>query len=148
MTHYVYSTLSADVHYTTYHKPEVLNGRIADVPRVDKVVKIRGGANVAPVGIRRLETPLGIATKVTDEEMEILNNHPVFKTHKDNGYITHRKSKVDAEVAAADMESRDISAPIVEADMVKYGNLDEGEVKKEVKPTGRFNKTVLKNTLQ
>lgn len=155
MSYYVYSTLAANMEYTTHHRQEVMPNpaggmpRISDVPRIDKVVKIKGGANVAPAGIRRLETPLGVMTNVTEEEAEILKNHPVGKIHIENGYIVIRKGKVDPEVAVASgMEARDESAPMVEGDMVKVGNLDEDSPKKQVKATGRFNKTALKNTLQ
>jgi hypothetical protein len=150
--HYVYSTLAADVNYTRYIKPKVVavpgqTSRAVDLPIVEKAVLIKGGSGVAPVGMRKLETPYGIMTKVTEEELELLNANEVFQTHLKNGYIQVRKGKVNPEVAVTSgMESRDVSAPIIEADMVKVGNLDE-EGKKS-KGTGRFTKNTLKNTLQ
>jgi len=110
ITHYVYSTLSASMDYTTYAKGG------ADLPAVAGNVRIEGGANIPDKFMR---TPLGVANGVTDDELEQLMANEVFKAHIANGFITVRDDKVDPEVAAADMEGRDASAPLVDQDFAE-----------------------------
>lgn len=149
-SHYVYSTLAAHVKYTRYHKQKIklipgMAPKISEVPIVEKFVLIKGRAGVAPPGIRRLETPQGVVTQVSDEELELLQANEVFQTHLKNGFVQVRSESVHPEVVVADgMESRDVSAPLVEADMETVGNLDE---EKKAKGTGRFKKATLENTL-
>jgi hypothetical protein len=151
-SHYVYSTLAAHVKYTRYHKQEVklslvpgVAPKITEAPIVEKFVLIKGRAGVAPPGVRKLETPLGVVTQVNDDELELLEANEVFQTHVKNGFIQIRSDNVSPEVAvAAGMESRDVSAPIVEADMERIGDLYDD---KKPKGTGRFKKATLENTL-
>lgn len=158
MTHnYVYSTLAADVSYNHYVASEIVKSLIpgvapkaTQVPRIEKSVLIKGGAGVAPAGIRRLETPLGVSTPVTDDELELLEKNDVFQLHVKNGYITVRRKKVDAEIVVADgMESRDVSAPVTPEDGLAgdpHNKDKDGELKG--KPTGRFAKSTLKTAIQ
>jgi hypothetical protein len=107
-TFYVYSTLSNDNVYVNHRR----GGN--DMPIADgNGILIRGGANVPD---KRLITPAGVVTIVTADEIEYLRQNEVFKVHEKNGYITVSSEKVDAEVAAADMESRDPGAPLVPGD--------------------------------
>lgn len=147
--YYVYSTLSSDNIYTSYHKQEVSvvagkEPRVTNAPLIESQITIKGGANVAPAGIRRLETPLGVVTEVTEDELELLESNEVFQTHKKNGFISIRKKKVNPEVAVADMQTRDDSSPLTEADMAKA----EPDEKEKVKPTGRFDKKDVKNKIK
>lgn len=105
--HYVYSTLSTDVEYALWSKPA------GDLPVVERTVLIKGGANVAN---DRVVTPYGIATNVSDEELELLNGNEVFNLHKKNGFITVSKKSEDPEKVATDMTGRDASAPLVPQD--------------------------------
>lgn len=104
---YVYSTLSSDQLYTNYGGGEL--------PMPVGEVFIRGGANVMPR--KGDETPAGAVTEVTAEQLEILQANPDFKLHLQNGFIYVSETKVDAEVAAEDMERRDKSAPKTEQDV-------------------------------
>lgn len=106
---YIYSTLSADVVYTT------LAGDIL----------IHGGANIPD---KHLLTPYGKVTKVTDEQYEALKKVEVFKTHVENGFIRADKNKEDAEKVASDMTGRDESAPDTEESLMA-GDPDVEEVK-------------------
>lgn len=105
--YYVYSTLAAAMDYTTYQPGG------GDLPQVDAVVRVEGGANIPD---KYMRTPLGVCTPVTEAELEALRKNDVFNLHEKNGFIIVRDKEVDVEVAAADMEGRDKSAPLVPAD--------------------------------
>lgn len=144
MPNYIYSTLTSDNLYATYQKQEVVNGKVVNAPIIEHLVLIKGGSNVAPAGFRRQETPIGVVTEVSDEDLERLEANEVFQTHKRNGYIIVDKKKVNPEVRAADMKTRDESAPLTDADMAK----PEKKESEKVKPTGRFDDKVVKNNLK
>ena len=107
MANYVYSTLSNDQVYTSYKAGP--NG----VNLADAKIFIAGQANITT---KHFVTPLGMVTEVTDEQLAILRTNEVFKLHEANGFIKVEKRKTDADVAAADMQGRDQSAPLVEQD--------------------------------
>lgn len=104
---HVFSTLTSDNTYSNYEKGE------NDLPRLVERVLIKGGSNVAT---KRLITPLGVMTTITEEELAICQRNEVFKKHVENGFITVEKKKHDPEVVAADMTLRDKSSPIVPGD--------------------------------
>ena len=103
---FVYSTLTCDQRYTNYAQGG------GDVPVVVGSVFIKGGTGVADA---RLTTPRGVVTEITEEELAILETNEGFKQHRKNGFVEVSTSKVDPEKAAADMEGRDASAPLVPA---------------------------------
>lgn len=104
---YVFSTLTCAQLYTGYSKGG------ADLPVKEWEVHIQGGSNVAG---KHLVTPLGVVTPITEEQKELLETNVVFQAHVKNGFVQVRDTNVDPEVAAADLETRDESAPLVEAD--------------------------------
>jgi hypothetical protein len=106
MSH-VFCTLSNDQLYTNY---EAGAGGVSIA--VEKVL-INGGAGIAN---KRLITPLGVATEVNDNELKALHNNPDFLEHKKRGFIVVRDKKADPEKVATDMQQRDKSAPMTEAD--------------------------------
>lgn len=89
---YVYSTLSSPVAYETTEGP----------------IEVAGGANVAG---KHLDTPRGVVTKVTAEQLALLEDNHVFKLHKENGFVTVDSNKEDPDKVASDMTGRDLSAP-------------------------------------
>lgn len=106
--YFVFSTLSAGVTYTHYEKSG------GDLPIPTKRIPIKGGAGIAD---KNLITPLGVMTRVTEEEMGYLLKNDLFTLHQKNGFITVRESPQDVEkVVAEDMKTRDKSAPIVPED--------------------------------
>lgn len=107
--YYVYSTLAADVAYTNH----IAGG--ADMPQELPPVCIHGGAGVAN---DRLVTPRGVATAVTAAQVEYLRANEVFKLHEANGYVMISEKRADPDTVAADMEGRDVSAPLVPQDNV------------------------------
>jgi hypothetical protein len=61
-------------------------------------------------------TNIGYVTEVEDEDLEWLVEHQVFKLHMKNGFLKIRDKPADAEKVATEMETRDQSAPLVDAD--------------------------------
>ena len=104
---YVYSTLSNDQRYVSYRAD--VNG----VPQAESSIFIAGGANLMN---KHFITPLGVATKVTAEQLAELKRNELFKLHEANGFITYSEKKENPEQMAAVMTGRDQSAPIVDAD--------------------------------
>lgn len=91
MSKYVLSTMTSNVGYALYDM-------IGDLPVLRRKIRIFGGAGIpsetSGVGdITRnhdgkpLWTPSGVVTTVSDEDAEILRNHPVFSKHHDAGYV-------------------------------------------------------------
>lgn len=109
---YVLSTLTAAQDYSFYTKS------IDGVQRVEKVIHINGGANVAN---KHFVTKDGVMTELTDEDVGLLESHPVFKLHKENGYVKIFKSEKDESRVLLDMEKADASAPLTPATYEKKG---------------------------
>ena len=107
---YVFSTLANDQNYTNW----IAGG--ADVPIKGHSVLIKGGTGVAN---DRLITPLGVSTEITDYDLEELQKNPSFKAHEKEGFVTVKAKKVEVEKVAADMNLKDESAPLTDADYQK-----------------------------
>ncbi len=110
---YIFSTLTGSQKYPLW-------ARVAgnDMPRMKNYVFIQGGANLPS---KVLVTPKGVATKITDEEFDRLNQCPAFQKHVDNGFLTVEDLPQDADEVAEDMEPKDTSAPKVAADFEAGG---------------------------
>jgi hypothetical protein len=111
MRYFVHSTLTQSRKYHQWSRPADphMSPEIIGTP-----VTIRGGANVATFPDSRYgrHTPSGIATEVSEEQMDYLNGCPMFKKHMDKGFITVTTSKESPEKVARDLEKRDGSAPL------------------------------------
>lgn len=113
---YITSTMSASVSYAIYGKTA------GGLPIVQKEIVIEGGANV--MSKKLMVTPNGVVTKVTDEELALLEAHPLFKTHQKNGFIRVSKSNPQEDIAKVDtkdMQNKDASAQRVDSDYTKKG---------------------------
>jgi hypothetical protein len=110
---YVFSTLANDQNYTNWVKGG------GDVPIKGHAVMIKGGTGVAN---NRLITPLGVSTEVTEFDLEELKKNPSFLEHQKDGYITVQNKKMDTEKVASNMNLKDESAPMTDAD---YASEDE-----------------------
>lgn len=113
----VFSTLAAPVEYTDWKTGE--NG----VPVSQGSVLIKGGAGVANENI---QTPRGVATMVTEAQAEALKKNTLFQLHAKNGYVAidsveRPPSSDDVENAAAALNGRDTSAPLVPEDFTANG---------------------------
>ena len=107
--HYVYSTLAAAVAYTLYQKGP------NDLPVEAGSVTVQGGAGVVSRK-GEPEAPAGVATPVTEEQAAMLEQNPVFKVHKANGYVVITTDKPEPERMAADMNTGDKSKQLNPAD--------------------------------
>ena len=128
---YVFSTLASDVAYTNHEQGG------ADMPIDLPPVVVKGGAGVMN---DRLVTPRGVATAVTEEQVEYLRANPVFKLHEKNGFVMVSETNGDPDKVAADMTGRDISAPVVPQDNLASDaqTVVGGEIVEANKaPTGR-----------
>lgn len=108
--HYVFSTLTAAQVYT-----RTATGS-NDLPKTLASVRIEGGSNVPD---KNLVTPIGVMTEVDDEQMTVLQENPVFRMHVENGFIKVEKKPAPVEKVAADMPTRDESAPLVDQDFTE-----------------------------
>lgn len=106
---YIYSTLAADNAYTAYVKGG------GDLPSVERSVLIKGGTGVAGAW-NRLETPQGVVTEVTDEELAFLQQQVVFNRHVENGFLHVDDKLYQPEKVAADQNRNDPGAPLTESD--------------------------------
>lgn len=106
-SHYIFSTFTNDQAYTNFEPTKAGGG-----PRniVSQVI-IKGGANRADV---RLFTPKGVMTVVDDQQLEALEQNPLFRKHRDVDHrIVVRDTEMDPDKCAADdMNPRDGSAPL------------------------------------
>jgi len=126
---YVFSTLAADMDYHV-HEP----ARDGVPPARKHTVHIAGGAGIAN---KNLITPNGVMTTITTEELSLLEQVPLFKMHKDNGYIKVEMRRADAEKVATDMATDDPSKPLTPAD---YADGDGQEKTKAVSNSSRKSK--------
>lgn len=127
MNKYICSKLSSDQAYTTWYKDTANN-----MPRKNKQVLIKGGAGVAN---KKVITPYGVITQVTEEQIKQLqDNCPSFNRHLKAGYLKIlEKDPRDKEIEKiADDMQKDGSAPITPKDLKKEGK-DEGKINKKAK---------------
>lgn len=100
---YIYSTLANDNVFNSYDK----HPRIA-TPKASVLIKGKAGVQ----NTKTLETPLGVATKVTDEELELLKTIGEFTRMVKEGYLVIDGEALhghDADEKAADMNKDDKS---------------------------------------
>ena len=119
--HYVYSTSSTDAKYVQWVQADA-----GAAGAIVHSVTIKGGHGVArgKNGIY-IDTPLGVATAVSDDELEFLEKHHLFKKHKEAGFLTVSKHEVSPEKVAADLQSEDGSAPLNETKLKEVRELSE-----------------------
>ena len=116
---YVYSTLTSANEFAAY-------SQMGDQVRIGRTVRIEGGHGVMN---RNLITPQGVATEVTDDELEFLLTINGFQDHVNSGFITYDQKKVDAEKVIIDMERQDGSAQMSEADITEGGRFEVKDLK-------------------
>lgn len=103
---YVYSTLACDQEYTAWD----IIGNGSDIKiKPGRSVLVKGGHGVAN---KNIITPQGVATRVSDEDVQFLMTVDAFKMHLNGGYVKIEADKHETEVVAADMARDDKSAPL------------------------------------
>lgn len=120
---FVVSKLSSDVEYSFYatfaEKNFVRN-------HVKKTILIKGGAGV--VNSRTLIAPdgKGVFTEVSDEEIEMLKTHPVFKKHEARGFVAVVASE-KSNVGETEMQQEDDGAQLTAEDFADEAAAVENE---------------------
>lgn len=107
---YIYSTLSADQDYALYRKEQDPHS----LPAPIRTIRVNGKANV--MDDKTFLTPRGALTKVSDEELKILQQIPAFNEHLKAGYLTVEKSEADPDRVSEDMTGKDKGAQLTESD--------------------------------
>lgn len=102
---YVYSTMTNAHSYNVF--ADTPKG---GVPTILRSIVIKGGANLHTKDT--IVTPMGVATKVSLEDLEILEKNVTFIEQKKLGYISISKAKKDADKVAETMTPKDKSAPM------------------------------------
>ena len=95
---------------------------------VTDTITINGGADV--INKRSLETPTGVVTELTDEQIDKLKSHPLFQEHLQNGAVTIISSEKDAKKAEKDLEEDKSS-------QIKPDDYEKGNSKKEIRANKR-----------
>jgi len=107
---YVYSTATNHIAYVEY---ETDNDKNSGFAKVAKKVIVTGGHGLAT---KQLVTPKGVATKVSDDDLEFLLKNKSFQRHVKAGYMTYDKNKSDPEKKAASMAQADGCSPLTPND--------------------------------
>jgi len=116
----IYSTMTEPVEYTLYNKDMNPGTKIAKAATPVKSIRVEGGANK----FLDRETPVGTATQVTDEELDLLRKNKVFARQLERGFlvVVATNKGPDVKKVAKDMTKRDESAPLSE----EHGDFKEG----------------------
>lgn len=107
---YITSTATCGTDYAIYRRTE------SGVFVTERVVSINGGANCAN---KVFVTPEAVATKVTDEELELLMNNPEFVRHLKAGFL--KITKMMKEENNKGLQEEDKSAPMTPKKYTKRG---------------------------
>ena len=107
---YITSTATNGTDYALYKTTDA--GMTVPV----KTISIKGGANCAN---KVFVTPDSVATKVSDEDYELLKNHPEFIRHMKAGFL--KVSKIMKEENNKGMVKEDNSAPMTPEKYEKKG---------------------------
>ena len=121
-SYYIYSTLASDNIYSAH---ETGGG---DMPVPIPGVLIRGGTGVMRAGQGALVTPRGVATRVTETELNRLMADATFILHEKNGYLQIEESEAPAEAVAANMRQDDPSRQLEPGDFVGASVSADGSV--------------------
>jgi hypothetical protein len=116
---FIYSTLTCTNTFAVFApKSDPKN-----LSRIIKRIEILGGHGMKnPKG---LDTPKGVVTKVSDEDLCLLEGMIGFRQQVEAGYLVVDKKKVDPEKKAMDMNPKDGSAPLTPKDFEKSEDLGE-----------------------
>lgn len=128
---YVYYTGTRSI-WIEEHLPR---GTPADAPK--KRVLINGGANLAN---KLFETPRGVATRVTDDELEFLKGHHHFKDMVKKGFASYDSKQIDIEKVVKDLEAKDGSAPLTAKEGQALADQSAAELGENSKGTLKLNK--------
>lgn len=122
---FITSKMAAPVRYAFYAQGANRINVVVDEIQID------GGAGV--INKRSLETPQGVVTEVTDEQLDKLKSHPLFKIHLTNGAVAILGTEKEAKKADKDLKA-DKSSQITPEDYETGNNEKQIVAKKTSKP--------------
>jgi hypothetical protein len=121
----VYSTQTNNTDYVLYERTWEGSGdnrRPIGPAKVVRKVTILGGANRAT---KRMVTPLGVMTGISNEDYDFLKTLQEFKRHVDLKHLTVIKGSGwpddPDDIAQNNLKAKDKSAPITPADYIDKG---------------------------
>lgn len=110
---FIYSTLTCSNSFVIYAPktdPKALS-------RIVKRIEIKGGHGMKnPKG---MDTPRGVVTKITNEELELLLQNISFNRQVKAGFLAIDDKNVDTDKKVTDMAQKDGSAPMTPKDFDK-----------------------------
>ena len=118
---YIFSTLTGGQDYCLYER--ISNGNVI----LKKKISINGGANVAN---KKLYTPKGVVTSVSDEDYEVLKQISEFNNHVARGFLKVQKTKQDADEAVHDLQEKDATAPLTDQSLSGVDEVESGNKRK------------------
>ena len=110
---FIYSTLTCSNSFAVYAPktdPKALS-------RIVRRIEIHGGHGMK--NPKALDTPMGVVTKVSDEDLELLQKLSSFKRQVAAGYLVVDNKKTDPAKKAVDMNPKDASSPLTPKDFEK-----------------------------
>lgn len=107
---YITTTKAEDTNFPVWEKG------VGGVMKIKKSIIVKGGANV--IDHKRLYTPKGIITKVSEEDVELLLKNPSFKRQMERGFYAIHK---DNALHIDGLEKKDGSAQYKAEDFTKMG---------------------------
>lgn len=111
---FIYSTLTCSNSFPIYMPTDPKSPAISL-----REIEIKGGHGLAhPKG---LDTPQGVVTQVSDEDLEYLKTDKTFMGFVDKGFLLIDNKKVNPAKRAADMAQRDRSSQMTEKDCKDAG---------------------------
>lgn len=117
-SYYIYSTLAADNVFAAHEHGG------GDMPVPVPGILICGGTGVMAGGQGALITPRGVATRVTESELERLVGDPTFKLIEANGFLEISDVEAPAEAVAANMRQDDAGRQLEPGDFEGLTNAD------------------------
>lgn len=115
---YIFSTATTPIAFVQYSEKQKNR-----YPTVLRKVIIKGGANRT---LKTLETPRGIVTEVSDDDLVFLSADPKFQGFVKRGFMTIAGDKKDLDSALKGMTPKDKSAPMVAEDFKPGGRAQQG----------------------
>ena len=116
---YIISKLANAQCYTQWVKG------VNNINQLVSKVEIKGGADV--INKKTLETPQGVVTEVTEQQLEILKQNCDFQKHFKNGFLTIIENKPSEEKVAEKAEK-------LKKDASKQKTKKDYQNKKDIKP--------------
>lgn len=102
---YIFSTATNNCTYVEYD----YHNRKGNLPQIKRRVLVKGGANRAD---KRLITPNGVVTEVSDDDLAFLVSNAAFIRHQKAGFHRIESHRFETDAVVTDMVSGDKARPL------------------------------------